>query len=85
MSVGLDWSKLDTAIADKVRDMLNERFQTLSLPSMLKSIHILSFEFGSIPPTIEIQHITDPPSGPSKRGEEKLANERRGTRLQKRV
>jgi hypothetical protein len=52
---------------------------------MLKSIHILSFEFGSIPPTIEIQHITDPPSGPSKRGEEKLANERRGTRLQKRV
>jgi len=60
MSVDLDWSKLDTAIADKVRDMLNERFQTLSLPSMLKSIHILSFEFGSIPPTIEIQHITDP-------------------------
>jgi distribution and morphology protein 12 len=60
MSVDLDWSKLDAAIADKVRDFLNERFKSLSLPSMLKSIDILSFEFGSITPTIEIQHITDP-------------------------
>src|SRR5208282_3218579 len=60
MSVDLDWSKLDEALAEKVRDFLNERFQNLSLPSMLKSIEIVSFEFGSIPPTIEIQHITDP-------------------------
>ena len=60
MSVDLDWNKFDEVIADKVRDFLNERFQTLSLPSMLKSIQVVSFEFGSIPPTIEIQHITDP-------------------------
>jgi hypothetical protein len=60
MSVDLDWSKLDAAIADKVRNFLNERFKSLPLPSMLKSIDILSFEFGSIPPTIEIQHLTDP-------------------------
>src|SRR5271155_4570560 len=60
MSVALDWSKLDEALADKVRDFLNERFQSLPLPSMLKSIEVVSFEFGSIPPTIEIQHITDP-------------------------
>ena len=60
MSVDLDWSKLDEAIAEKVRDFLNERFRNLSLPSMLKSIEMTSFEFGSIPPTIEIQHITDP-------------------------
>jgi hypothetical protein len=60
MSVDLDWSKLDEALAEKVRDFLNERFRNVSLPSMLKSIEIVSFEFGSIPPTIEIQHITDP-------------------------
>lgn len=60
MSVDLDWSKLDDAMAEKVRDWLNERFQNLPLPSMLKSIEIVSFEFGSIPPTIEILHITDP-------------------------
>jgi hypothetical protein len=60
MSVDLDWSKLDEILAERVRDSLNERFQSLPLPSMLKSIEIVSFEFGSIPPTIEIQHITDP-------------------------
>jgi hypothetical protein len=60
MSVDLDWSKLDEALAEKVRDFLNERFRNLPLPSMLKSIEIVSFEFGSIPPTIEIQYITDP-------------------------
>ena len=60
MSVDLDWSKLDAAIAEKVRDFLNERFQNLPLPSMLKSIEVLSFEFGSTPPTVEIQHVTDP-------------------------
>ena len=60
MSVDIDWSKLDEALAEKVRDFLNERFQSLSLPSMLKSIEIVSFEFGSTPPTIEIQYITDP-------------------------
>src|SRR5947207_13108115 len=60
MSVDLDWSKLDEALAEKVRDFLNERFRNVSLPSMLKSIEIVSFEFGSTPPTIEIQHITDP-------------------------
>src|SRR5271170_5828082 len=60
MSVDLDWSKLDDILAERVRDSLNERFQNISLPSMLKSIEIVSFEFGSIPPTIEIQHITDP-------------------------
>ena len=60
MSVDLDWEKFDEIIAEKVRDFLNDRFQSLPLPSMLKSINILSFEFGSVPPTIEIQHITDP-------------------------
>ena len=60
MSIDLDWSKLDDALAEKVRDSLNERFQSLPLPSMLKSIEIVSFEFGSIAPSIEIQHITDP-------------------------
>lgn len=60
MSVELDWSKLDNALAEKVRAFLNERFQNISLPSMLKSIEIVSFDFGSIPPTIEIRHITDP-------------------------
>jgi hypothetical protein len=60
MSVDLDWSKFDEVIAEKVREFLNDRFQSLPLPSMLKSIEILSLEFGSVPPTIEIQHITDP-------------------------
>ena len=60
MSVDLDWSKLDAALAENVCDFLNERFRNLPLPSMLKSIEVLSFEFGSIPSTIEILHITDP-------------------------
>jgi hypothetical protein len=60
MSVDLDWSKLDNELAEKVRIFLNERFQNVPLPSMLKSIEIVSFDFGPIPPTIEIRHITDP-------------------------
>jgi mitochondrial distribution and morphology protein 12 len=60
MSVALDWSKLDDALAAKVRDFLNERLRNAPLPSILKSIQVVSFEFGSTPPTIEIQDITDP-------------------------
>jgi len=60
MSVELDWSKLDEELANKVRDFLNKRFQSSSLPAILKSIEVVSFEFGSIPPTIEIVDITDP-------------------------
>jgi len=60
MSIDIDWSKLDEELANKVKDFLNERFQSLPLPSMLKSIQVVSFDFGSIPPSIEIQHVTDP-------------------------
>jgi hypothetical protein len=60
MSVEIQWDTLDEIMAERVRDFLNDKLQTLPLPPMLKSIKILSFEFGSNAPTIEIQHITDP-------------------------
>ncbi|KAG5518771.1 hypothetical protein PMAC_002742 [Pneumocystis sp. 'macacae'] len=55
-----DWSKLDKEFAHKVKDFLNQQFQRISLPSFLKSVNIVSFDFGTIPPVVDIENIEDP-------------------------
>ncbi|KAK9767682.1 Mitochondrial distribution and morphology protein 12 [Basidiobolus ranarum] len=60
MSFEIFWEKLDSEIASSIRDKLNSRFQQIKRPSFLGEIEVLEFNFGSIPPVVEIVDITDP-------------------------
>jgi distribution and morphology protein 12 len=47
-------------LAGKIRDFIHDRFQTVTLPRFIKKVSVHSFDFGSIPPEIEIKDICDP-------------------------
>jgi distribution and morphology protein 12 len=65
MSIYLNWETLTTgsdgiALAEKIRDFVHEKFQTVTLPRFIKGVKVHAFEFGSIAPEIEIKDICDP-------------------------
>src|SRR5437763_721688 len=61
MSFDIFWDKLDKQLAQKVQNTLNEQFRTTSnKPSFIGDIEISDFDFGTIPPSIEIIDVTDP-------------------------
>jgi mitochondrial distribution and morphology protein 12 len=65
MSIDLNWDALTAgpdgiALADKIRDFIHERFQTVTLPRFIKKVSVHSFDFGSTPPEVEIKDICDP-------------------------
>lgn len=65
MSVDLNWEALTSgpdgeALALKIRDFIHAKFQTVPLPRFIKSVKVHDFEFGSIPPRLELKDITDP-------------------------
>jgi distribution and morphology protein 12 len=65
MSIDLNWDRLTTgpdgiALAESVREFINERFQSVTLPRFIKCVSVHAFEFGSIAPEIEIKDICDP-------------------------
>lgn len=65
MSIDLNWSTLTTgpdglALSHSIRDFIHDKFQSVPLPRFIKSVKVHEFEFGSIPPEIEIKDICDP-------------------------
>lgn len=65
MSIDLSWETLTAgpdgeALAEKIRDFVHEKFQTVTLPRFIKSVKVHGFEFGSIAPQIELKDICDP-------------------------
>jgi distribution and morphology protein 12 len=65
MSIDLNWETLTTgpdgiALAEKIRDFVHEKFQTVTLPRFIKGVKVHAFEFGSIAPEVEIKDICDP-------------------------
>ncbi|KAI6713540.1 hypothetical protein PZA11_005811 [Diplocarpon coronariae] len=65
MSIDLNWEKLTTgpdgaALAERIREFIHEKFQTVTLPRFIKSVKVHAFEFGSVAPEIEIKDICDP-------------------------
>jgi distribution and morphology protein 12 len=65
MSIDLNWETLTTgpdgiALAEKIRDFVHEKFQTVTLPRFIKSVKVHAFEFGSIAPEVELKDICDP-------------------------
>ncbi|RIA88426.1 hypothetical protein C1645_826346 [Glomus cerebriforme] len=61
MSFDIFWDKLDKQVAQKVQDIINEQFQNSNnKPSFIGDIEISEFDFGTIPPSVEIIDVTDP-------------------------
>src|SRR4030081_2522988 len=65
MSIDLSWETLTggpdgDALAEKIRDFVHDKFQTVTLPRFIKSVKVHGFEFGSIAPEIELKDICDP-------------------------
>ncbi|KAF1924834.1 uncharacterized protein M421DRAFT_95170 [Didymella exigua CBS 183.55] len=65
MSVDINWETITggadgSARAEKIRAFIHDRFQQVTLPRFIRSVHVHSFDFGSVPPEIEIKDICNP-------------------------
>ncbi|KAF1356066.1 mitochondrial distribution and morphology protein 12 [Lizonia empirigonia] len=65
MSIDINWDTITggtdgSARAEKIRAFIHDRFQQVTLPRFIRSVHVHSFEFGNVPPEIEIKDICDP-------------------------
>ncbi|KAM0806423.1 hypothetical protein BDR22DRAFT_828993 [Usnea florida] len=65
MSIIIDWPTLTTgpsglALAASIRDFIHEKFQQVTLPRFIRSVHVHSFDFGDECPVVELKDISDP-------------------------
>jgi distribution and morphology protein 12 len=65
MSIDINWDTLTggadgSARAESIRSFIHDRFQQVTLPRFIRSVHVHSFDFGSVSPEIEIKDICDP-------------------------
>ncbi|KAK0747939.1 hypothetical protein B0T21DRAFT_446757 [Apiosordaria backusii] len=65
MSIDLNWETVTGGpdgqeLADSIRDFIHTKFQSIPLPRFIKSVTVHDFQFGTIPPEIELKDITDP-------------------------
>ncbi|AEO70168.1 a7d1fb01-e12b-4426-b0b1-f6281f41d9de [Thermothielavioides terrestris] len=65
MSIDLNWETVTGGpdgqeLACKIRDFIHTKFQSVPLPRFIKSVTVHDFQFGTIPPEIELKDITDP-------------------------
>lgn len=65
MSIDLNWETLTSgpdgdALAERIRTFIHDKFQTVPLPRFIRSVNVHGFDFGSIPPELELKDITDP-------------------------
>ncbi|KAI1413221.1 hypothetical protein F5Y13DRAFT_32060 [Hypoxylon sp. FL1857] len=65
MSIDLNWETLTggpdgEALAERIRDFIHTKFQSVPLPRFIKSVTVHDFHFGNIPPTIVLKDICDP-------------------------
>lgn len=59
MSFDINWSLLDSQLADKVVGFLNTAFESSPLPSFLGPISVSSVSFGDVDPNVELVDIRD--------------------------
>ncbi|GAB7353238.1 hypothetical protein MBLNU459_g3753t1 [Dothideomycetes sp. NU459] len=65
MSIDINWDTLTkgedgAALAETIREFIDDRFQKVTLPRMIRSVKVHSFDFGSVPPSIELKDVCDP-------------------------
>lgn len=65
MSIELNWEEVTGGpdgleLANKIRDFIHTKFQSVPLPRFIRSVTVHDFQFGTIPPQIELKDVTDP-------------------------
>ena len=65
MSIDINWSTFTTgpdgdALALQIRDFIHDKFQRVPLPKFIQSVKVVSFDFGSVAPDVEIKSVGDP-------------------------
>lgn len=65
MSIDINWDTLTggpdgRALAESIRAFIHDRFQKVTLPRMIRSVQVHSFDFGTVPPIIELKDVCDP-------------------------
>ncbi|KAK0746412.1 hypothetical protein B0T18DRAFT_438402 [Schizothecium vesticola] len=65
MSIELNWDEVTGGpdgleLANKIRDFVHTKFQSVPLPRFIRSVTVHDFQFGTIPPQIELKDVTDP-------------------------
>ncbi|KAJ5407267.1 hypothetical protein N7465_008551 [Penicillium sp. CMV-2018d] len=65
MSIEVDWAAATSgpdgeALAERIRSFVHDKFQEITLPRFIRSVQVHSFDFGTIPPDLEIKDICEP-------------------------
>ena len=50
----------DEPLAESVRTFLDARFQQITLPPFLNAVRVTAFDFGDVPPEIEVRDVCEP-------------------------
>ena len=59
MSIDLEWTKLDSSLATYLVDILNRHLGNAERPSFIGPIEVVSLDFGSTPPDVELVDLRD--------------------------
>jgi len=59
MSIDLEWAKLDTSLATYLVDILNRHLGNAERPSFIGPVEVVSLDFGSTPPGVELVDLRD--------------------------
>ena len=57
MSLDLDWDNLTSELANSLVEILNRQLSSVTRPSFIGPVEVLSFEFGNVPPDVEVIDI----------------------------
>ncbi|THV07764.1 hypothetical protein K435DRAFT_741083 [Dendrothele bispora CBS 962.96] len=59
MSIDLEWSSLDSSLSKKLVEILNKQLSQTSRPSFIGPVEVISLEFGSTSPDVELVDLRD--------------------------
>lgn len=65
MSVDINWETLTGGsdgqeLAEIVRELVHERFQQIPLPTLIRSVKVHAFDFGTVAPDITLKDVCNP-------------------------
>lgn len=65
MSIDINWDTLTQGpdgevLSEAIRSFIDDKFQKVTLPRMIRSVKVHSFDFGHVPPQIELKDVCDP-------------------------
>jgi distribution and morphology protein 12 len=65
MSFQINWHALTggpegDVLAETIRAFIHDRFQQVELPKLIRSVKVHAFDFGSVPPELELKDVCDP-------------------------